>query len=63
MDRDFYTVPEAAVLLRVSKNTAYEAIKSGQIHAIRIGKKRIIVPAKGLEKLIDGLKKSSFGLE
>ena len=32
------TVPEVARVLRISRGAAYEAIRSGQIQAVRIGR-------------------------
>ena len=40
---DVLTVPEAAKLLRIGKNQAYELIRNGRLGAIKLGKK-IIVP-------------------
>jgi len=47
-----YTVEEAAKLLGVGRNSAYEAVKAGQIPTVRIGK-RILVPKIALEKLLN----------
>ena len=49
------TVPEAAKLLRISRNLAYELIAKGEIPAIRLG--RVIrVPRGTLERwLLDGV--------
>jgi excisionase family DNA binding protein len=46
-----YTVEEAARLLRIGRNQAYEAAKSGQLPTIKIGK-RILVPCAALEKML-----------
>ena len=46
-----YTVQEAAELLRIGRNTAYEAVRTGAIPAIRIGR-RIVVPAAALNHLL-----------
>ena len=48
MDKDFYTVKEAAEILRVCDTLVYEEIQGGRIHAVRIGKRRLIVPAKSI---------------
>ena len=47
------TIPEAAELLGIGRNTAYEAVRRGEIPTIRIGK-RILVPVIALERLLDG---------
>ena len=44
---DVLTVPEAAKLLRIGKNQAYELVKNGKLSAIKLGKK-IIVPKPSL---------------
>jgi excisionase family DNA binding protein len=50
--RDTFTVPEAAEILRVSRGTAYEAVKKGELPVIWIGR-RCIVPRRRLEKMLD----------
>jgi len=45
------TVEEAAHLLRIGRNSAYEAIRRGEIPAIRIGH-RLLVPRAALERLL-----------
>ena len=47
-----YTVPDAAKLLGISRNAAYEAAQRGEIPAIRIGK-RLLVPRAALERMLD----------
>lgn len=44
---DVLTVPEAAKLLRIGKNQAYELVRNGRLGAIKLGKK-IIVPKLSL---------------
>jgi excisionase family DNA binding protein len=46
-----YTVEEARRILRIGRNTAYEAIRTGAIPALRIGR-RIIVPESALDRLL-----------
>ena len=46
------TVEEAAVLLRLSRGTAYEAVKRGDIPTLRIGR-RLLVPRAALLRLLD----------
>ncbi len=53
MDRLTYTVREAAELLGIGRSAAYEAARTGQIPTVRIGK-RILVPAVGLQRMLDG---------
>jgi excisionase family DNA binding protein len=45
------TLNEVASLLRISRGSAYEAAKRGEIPTIRIGR-RLLVPDNALEKLL-----------
>jgi excisionase family DNA binding protein len=47
------SVPEAARLLGIGRNSAYDAVARGEIPSIRIGK-RILVPRKRLESMLAG---------
>lgn len=47
------TVEEAAVMLRISRGSAYDAVRCGDIPSVRIGK-RILVPRSKLLRLLDG---------
>jgi len=47
-----YTVEEAARLLGIGRNNAYEAAKRGDIPAITIGKRRLI-PKAALDRLLE----------
>lgn len=53
-----YSVDEAAGLLGISHNAAYEAIKAGQIPHIRIGR-RVLVSRAALHAMIEGVKQVS----
>ena len=46
------TVEEAASLLGISRNLAYELVSNGQIPSIRLGR-RVLVPRKALYKMLD----------
>lgn len=45
------TVPEAAELLRISRNLAYELVTQRRIPHIRLGR-RVLIPRQGLENWI-----------
>lgn len=47
-----YDVPTAAQLLGVSRSTAYEAVRRGEIPAIRIGT-RLLIPQTALHALLN----------
>lgn len=51
MKKQTLTVEEAAKLLGVGRNTAYDAVRSGQLPTIRLGK-RILVPQAALDRLL-----------
>lgn len=46
------TVPEAAERLGISRNSAYECAKSGQIPTIRLGR-LLRVPVVALERMLN----------
>ena len=46
------TVPEAAAMLGLSRNFAYELVKQGQLPVIRFGK-RLLIPRVALEKRLE----------
>jgi excisionase family DNA binding protein len=47
------TLNEVASALRISRGSAYEAAKRGEIPTIRIGR-RILVPDAAFERLLSG---------
>ncbi len=49
------TMRETQRELRISETTLRQAIKNGEIHAIRIGR-RVIIPRASLERLLGGSK-------
>jgi excisionase family DNA binding protein len=51
--RPTLTVEETAKLLGISRGLAFQAVRSGAIPAIRIGR-RILVPRARLEALLKG---------
>ena len=46
------TVPEAAEMLTISRNYAYQLVKEGKLPSIRFGK-RILIPRVALEKKLE----------
>jgi excisionase family DNA binding protein len=45
------TIKEAAELLKIGRSSAYEAVRTGQIPVIRIGRRKL-VPRAALEHLL-----------
>lgn len=51
MTRLTYTVPEAAELLGISRSSAYECVKRGELPAIVLGR-RIVITRAALDELL-----------
>lgn len=51
LDRRTYTVAEAAKVLGISRSTAYECVRSGEIQSLRF-RSRIVIPAAALSELL-----------
>jgi excisionase family DNA binding protein len=50
-ERQTYDVEEAAKILGIGRNQAYDAVKRGEIPTIKIGK-RLLVPKVALDRLV-----------
>jgi excisionase family DNA binding protein len=53
MQKATLTVDEAALILGVSRNSAYQAARTGELPTIKIGK-RLLVPRIAFEKMFEG---------
>lgn len=53
MERATMSVPEMAKKLGVSRSLGYEMVKSGQMPALRLGLKRIVVPISAVERMLE----------
>jgi len=51
-DSPVLTVEEAAQVLRLSRGSAYEAVRRGDIPTLRIGR-RLLVPRAALLRMLD----------
>jgi excisionase family DNA binding protein len=51
MERLTYTVTEVAALLGISRASAYELVRSGEIPALHFGR-RIVIPRVAVEELL-----------
>jgi excisionase family DNA binding protein len=51
LTRQTMTVAEAAKVLGIGRNSAYEAIRRGELPVIRLGR-RLVVPTTALERLL-----------
>lgn len=54
IERVTISVDEAAAMLGISRTSAYEYVRTGQLPAIRMGR-RLLVPVKAINNLLDGL--------
>lgn len=52
-DRLVYSVAEAGKLLGLSRGSMYEAIHTGRIPSVRVGR-RILIPRIALNRLLEG---------
>jgi len=53
MDCLTYTVTEAAVLLGISRTSAYECVRRGEIPSLTLGP-RVVISRAALERMLDG---------
>lgn len=53
MSRETLTIEEAARMLGIGRNSAYEAARRGEIPTLRIGR-RLVVPRAALERILKG---------
>ena len=51
-ERLTYSIPEAAKILGIGRNLCYDRVKTGEIPAIKIGR-RLLVPRKALAKFLE----------
>lgn len=62
-----YSVPEAATLMSISQEYLYRLIQAGSFPAVRMrsgrGQGRYVVPAKAVERLLDGATDASSCVE
>ena len=52
-ERQTYKVEEAAKILGIGRNLAYELVRSGKIPSLRLGR-RIVVPKGAFDRLLSG---------
>lgn len=50
--KQVYTIDEAAKMLGVSRGTAYECVKTGELPHIKLGR-RIVVPMAAFERFLN----------
>ena len=50
--RTIITIKEMSTILGIGRNTAYEAVKKGEIPSVKVGR-RILVPSKALDRWLE----------
>ena len=50
-NQDVFTIEETAALLRISRGSAYEAARRGDLPVLRIGR-RLLVPRLALDRML-----------
>ena len=51
-ERQFFTVPEFAETMRVSKQHIYKMVSDGEVRAVRVGA-RIVIPDSEIDRLLE----------
>lgn len=54
-----YDIPVAAKILNVSRSFLYKEVAAGAVPSIRLGKRRVLIPASVIENLLNGWKKEA----
>jgi excisionase family DNA binding protein len=52
-ERRTLTIPEAARVLGIGRNSAYEAAQRGELPTVRLGR-RVLVPRDALDRFLEG---------
>ena len=52
MQKQTLSVAEAAKVLGIGRNFAYELARTGQLPVIKLGSRRLVVPRVALEKML-----------
>jgi excisionase family DNA binding protein len=58
LQRRLYCVEAAAYVIGVTRSTAYEEIRLGRLHTVRVGRRRL-VPTEYIEEYIELLKREA----
>ena len=48
-----YSVSEAALVLGISRSTAYECVHTGQLRSVQLGR-RVVIPKSAIAELLAG---------
>lgn len=56
--RSTYTVEEVAHILGISRTTAYESVRRGEIEARRFGR-RVVIPTVVIDRLLSSIERPS----
>ena len=58
-DRRTYTVTEVAELLGISRSSAYQCVRRGEIPSLVLGR-RVVVPRSAVERLLTGVEERTL---
>ena len=53
MDKMTYSVTEVAKILGIGRNLAYQLVQKGDILAIKLGEKRLVIPRTVISNLLN----------
>jgi len=53
LEKLLLSVDETAETLNLSRNSVYELIRQGRIPAVRLGKRKLGIPRKELERVLE----------
>ncbi|MFV0318217.1 MAG: helix-turn-helix domain-containing protein [Microthrixaceae bacterium] len=56
------SVTEAASVLGISRSSAYECVRRGELRAVRLGR-RLVVPRSAVSELLDGRRAEVPGID
>jgi excisionase family DNA binding protein len=56
------TVSEAARVLGISRSSAYECVRRGELRAVRLGR-RLVVPRSAVTELLEGVRVETLAHE
>lgn len=53
IERATHSIEEVALILGIGRANAYELARTGQLPVLRLGARRLVVPKRALERLLD----------
>jgi excisionase family DNA binding protein len=53
-ERATHSIPETAKILNISRSLCYELYHRGELKALRLGQKRLVVPTGAIIRMLEG---------